>query len=122
MRPRLYGQNSTWAISNSSSPLSCTIIPGIHDSNYDKYGTGDLWVLVNHANEIDDGVNCTSGCSTSINIGPFVNGESTTNADIVVWYGAHCNRFDASNPLGLIGDHVLGPDIVLKAIDLISNK
>jgi len=50
-------------------------------------------VLVNHANEIDDGVNCTSGCSTSINIGPFVNGESTTNADIVVWYGAPANRF-----------------------------
>jgi hypothetical protein len=96
------------------SPLSCTIIPGLHDSNYDKYGTGDVWVLVNHSNEIDDGAACTSGCPTSINIGPYVNGESTTNADIVVWYGAHCNRFDASNPLGLIGDHVLGPDIVIK--------
>jgi len=31
--------------------------------------------------------------------------------------------FDASNPLGLIGDHVLGPDIVLKGYwILISNK
>lgn len=114
MQPRLYGPSQTWTISNSLSPLSCTLIPGPHDSNYDKYGTGDVWVLVNHANELDDGVNCTSGCSTSINIAPFVNGESTTNADVVVWYGAHCNRFDASNPLNLIGDHVLGPDIVLK--------
>lgn len=114
MQPRLYGSNQTWTISNSLSPLSCTLIPGPHDSNYDKYGTGDVWVVVNHPNELDDGVNCTSGCSTSINIAPFVNGESTTNADVVVWYGAHCNRFDASNPLNLIGDHVLGPDIVLK--------
>jgi hypothetical protein len=114
MRPRLFGQNQTWTITSSLSPLSCTIVPGPHDSNYDKYGTGDVWILANHSNEIDDGVNCTSGCSTSININPFVNGESTSNADIVVWYGAHCNRFDASNPLKLIGDHVLGPDIVLK--------
>lgn len=114
MQPRLYGPNQTWTISNSLSPLSCTLVPGLHDSNYDKYGTGDVWVVVNHSNELDDGVNCTSGCSTSINIAPFVNGETTTNADVVVWYGAHCNRFDASNPLNLIGDHVLGPDIVLK--------
>ena len=114
MRPRLYGQSQTWTMTSSSSQLSCTLIPGIHDSNYDKYGMGDVWVLANHASELDDGVNCTSGCTTSINIAPFVNGESTANADIVVWYGAHCNRFDASNPLQLIGDHVLGPDIVLK--------
>ena len=71
--------------------------------------------MVNHPGELDDGVNCTSGCSTSINIAPFVNGETTANADVVVWYGAHCNRFDASGPTPkLIGDHVLGPDIVLK--------
>lgn len=114
MRPRLYGQNQTWTVSNSLSLLSCIITPGIHDSNYDKYGTGDVWVLANHANELDDGVNCTSGCTTSISIAPYVNGESTSNSDVVVWYGAHCNRFDASNPLQLIGDHVLGPDIVLK--------
>ena len=114
MRPRLYGQSQTFTVSNSLSLLSATIIPGIHDSNYDKYGTGDLWVLANHANELDDGANCTSGCTTSIGIAPFVNGESTSNSDVVVWYGAHCNRFDASNPLQLIGDHVLGPDIVLK--------
>lgn len=115
MRPRLYGPDQTWTITGSTPGRSCTLIPGIHDSNYDKYGMGDVWVVVNHANELDDGVNCTSGCSTSINIGPFVNGESTLNADLVVWYGAHCNRFDASAPTpGLIGDHVLGPDIVLK--------
>lgn len=115
MRPRLYGQDQTWTITGSLPQLSATIIPGIHDSNYDKYGTGDVWVVVNHAGELDDGVNCTSGCSTSINIAPFVNGEPTTNADIVVWYGAHCNRFDASGPTPkLVGDHVLGPDIVLR--------
>lgn len=114
MRPRLYGQSQTWTMTSNSSGASCTLIPGIHDSNYDKYGTGDVWVLVNKAGEIDDGVNCVSGCTTSISIAPFVNGESTLSADLVVWYGAHCNRFDASNPLSLIGDHVLGPDIVLK--------
>lgn len=114
MMPRIYGQAQTWTITNSTSLQSCTIIPGLHDSNYDKYGAGDFWVLVKHPGQIDDGASCTSGCTTSINIGQFVDGENTANADIVVWYGAHCNRFDASNPLSLIGDHVLGPDIVLK--------
>ena len=33
MRPRLYGQDQTWTITNSLSPLSATIIPGIHDRN-----------------------------------------------------------------------------------------
>jgi hypothetical protein len=114
MRARKYGQSQTWTITSNSSAATCTLIPGIHDSNYDKYGKGDVWVLANQPNQLDDGVNCTSGCSTSINIDPFINGESVMNTDLVVWYGAHCNRFDASNPLKLIGDHVLGPDIVLK--------
>lgn len=115
MLPRLFGSDQTWTIQNSVGPASCTLIPGPNDSNYDKYGKGDVWVLVNKSNELDDGVNCTSGCATQINIDPFVNGESVMNADVVVWYGAHYNHHDGNNgPTKLIGDHVVGPDIVLK--------
>lgn len=126
MRPRLYGPDQTWTITSTASPTaSCTIIPGPNDSNYDKYGKGDFWILVNKDTagcgnpvncQYDDGVNCTTCLTSYIQIDPFVNGESTFNADIVVWYGAHFNHHDAASgaPGGLVGEHVVGPNIVLK--------
>jgi hypothetical protein len=125
MRPRLYGTNQTWTITTAASATaSCTIMPGPNDGNYDKYGKGDFWVLINKdvagcGNPVncqyDDGVNCTTCLTSYIQIDPFINGESTSNADVVVWYGTHYNHHDAGNgPTGLIGDHVVGPDIVLR--------
>lgn len=115
MRPRLFGSDQTWTVQNNANPASCTLIPGAHDSNYDKYGKGDVWILFNKPGELDDGVNCAQGCATQINLDPFVNGESVLNADLVIWYGAHFNHFDGSNSLSkLIGEHVVGPDIVLR--------
>ncbi len=123
MRPRLFGPAQTWTIQNSGSLASCTLIPGPRDGNYDKYGKGDVWVLLNKDSggcgtplncQLDDGT-CLNCSPTQINIDPFVNGESVMNADIVIWYGAHFNHHDgASGPETLIGDHVVGPDIVLR--------
>lgn len=116
MSPRLYGTNHTWLIANLNNPAgeSVLLVPGEGDGNYDKYSRGDLWFLVNKGTEIDDGINCTQGCNTTIQIDPFVNSENILGADIVVWYAGHFNHYDGTNGANLIGDHVVGPSIYLR--------
>ncbi|HWO02465.1 MAG TPA: hypothetical protein VNS63_24680 [Blastocatellia bacterium] len=110
MRPRIDRLNQTWTISNTVSGESVVLRPGPWDNNYDKYGKGDVWVLVNKSpNEFEDGVSCVgpTGCNTPINIAPFVNGEPTADSDIVVWYGAHFNHINGNVACGTSA----GPDI-----------
>ena len=118
MRPRIYGTNHTWLIENLDAPSgeSVLIVPGDHDNNFNKYGKGDLWFLVAKGNEIDDGINCTAGCDTTIQVDNFVNGENINGADIVVWYGGHFIHDDAepTSATSLFGEHVLGPNIFLR--------
>ncbi len=118
MSARIYGTNHTWLIENLSAPNgeSVLIVPGDHDSNFNKYGKGDLWFLAAKANEIDDGVNCTQGCDTTIQISNFVDGENINDADIVVWYGGHFSHDDAESSAvtNLFGEHVVGPNIFLR--------
>jgi hypothetical protein len=119
MRSRLFGTNESWLIENDFAPNgeSVLIVPGPNDSNFNKYGKGDLWIVANKGTEIDDGVNCTQGCNTQIQIEPFVNGESILNADIVVWYAGHFSHDDQNNSPNnptLFGEHVVGPDIFLR--------
>jgi hypothetical protein len=115
-RPRLYGPAQTWRIANMVSGESATIIPGYHDGNFDRYGRFDLALLAYRSTELDDGINCTQGCSTEASLSSFVNDESLDSTDLVVWYAAHFFHIDNdSSSVGrtLIGPHVLGPDIVL---------
>jgi hypothetical protein len=117
MRPRLFGTNQTWLLESNGATNgeAVLIVPGSHDSNFNKYAKGDLWFLVNKSNETDDGVNCTQGCDTRIQLEPFVNGESLNSADVVVWYGGHFNHDDAASAgTNLFGEHVVGPDIYLR--------
>jgi hypothetical protein len=107
MRPRVDRVHQTWTISNFVSGESVVLRPGPWDGNWDKYGKGDVWVLLNKPTEIDDGVSCTSCTGSFINIAPFVNGETTYRADIVVWYGAHFNHINGNVACGTSA----GPDI-----------
>jgi hypothetical protein len=109
---RLFGQDHTWTIQNSVTGESATIVPGPRDGNYNKYGRLDVALLRFNNGQIDDGVNCTQGCATEININPFINDESVMNEDVVVWYGVHFEHFDDLNTLS--GPHVFGPNIVLQ--------
>jgi hypothetical protein len=114
-RGRLNGTDRTWSIVNAVSGESALIIPGLRDSNFDKYGRYDLLFLRFNSNEFDDAVNCTSGCDTRANLDPFINGESIDSQDLVVWYGAHFTHADGLNSVtGLTGPHVQGPNLVLK--------
>jgi hypothetical protein len=119
MRPRLFGSSHNWLIQSTGAANgeSVLIVPSENDGNYNKYGKGDLWFLVNKSNEIDDGINCTSGCDTTIQLNSFMSGESLASADIVVWYGSHFFHDDAGNrpsSPNLFGEHVVGPDIFLR--------
>jgi hypothetical protein len=108
MRPRIDRVNQTFTISNKVSGESVVLRPGPWDGNFDKYGKGDLWVLVNKdPAERDDGVNCTTCATSTINLAQFVNGEGTSGADIVVWYGIHFNHINGNVACGTSG----GPDI-----------
>ncbi len=67
MFPRVFGTQHRFIIKNMSGFEHAIITPGPDDGNFDKYGKGDVWVLRSKfPSELDDGVNCTSGCDTRI--------------------------------------------------------
>ncbi len=84
----------------------------------DTYGAGDLWVTKFQGTagsplEIDD-----PNSGSAANLAPWINNESINNQDVVVWYGAHQYRTDASSLTNsdnrdniLRGIHVVGPDL-----------
>ncbi|MFL6276798.1 MAG: hypothetical protein ACJ74G_16550 [Blastocatellia bacterium] len=111
MVQRVQGEDQFFVVRNLISGESATIFPGPKDGNYDKYGKGDLWFLKYKSNEIDDG----NGVGTSINIAPFVSGESLNSTDVVVWYAGHWvhDHFDIP-PSDAEGPEILGPEIVLQ--------
>src|SRR5947208_3683183 len=78
------------------------------------YGRGDVWILRYHGNELDDGVNCTTGgfggCVTEANIDSFVNGEPISDHDVVIWYAGHVTHDVGAEPPGVFG-HICGPDL-----------
>lgn len=110
MRARVDRLNQTWTILNSVSGESVVLRPGPWDGNFDKYGKGDVWLLLSKSNEIDDGVSCTTCSASFINLVPFTNGESTFDTDVVVWYGAHFNHINGNVACGTAA----GPDIEVK--------
>ena len=107
-----------WRVENTSTGEAYDIIPGPDDgvataSSDWPYPRGDVWVLRYHGNEIDDGVDCTTGgpgCNTEAQLDGFVNGESVNNQDVVIWYAGHVTHDVATEPPGEFG-HIVGPDL-----------
>ena len=103
------------------------LAPGPNDRAPDPYSKGTAWVLTERPNEIDDyGVECSPespySC-TDIRIDEFVNGQSTADKDVVVWYRASFKHDDGDRaPPGLQstgdapdlagpGSHIVGPQL-----------
>jgi hypothetical protein len=67
---------------------------GARDGAADTYGRGDTWFLLYHSgttnltNEFDDGHNSTGPTNTEADLDQFVNNETLTNQDGVIWYHA----------------------------------
>lgn len=115
-RPRDYTRKRKWRVTNVASGSGYEIRPGAHDGVASQqtdwpYGRGDLWVLRYHGNEIDDGVNSTSGSGTEARIGQWINGEAVDGQDVVIWYAAHFTHDLAHDDPAQHG-HVVGPDLV----------
>jgi hypothetical protein len=99
-RPR---RSRRWQVRNSQTGDAYTLIPGADDGTADAFGRGDVWILRFHENEIDDGVRRLT-LPAEAQIDRFINGESTVNQDVVIWYGAHFTH-DVHEEIG----HVVGP-------------
>jgi hypothetical protein len=114
MRARL-GPEQFWVVRNSLSQASVIIRPGPKDGNYDKYGRGDLWLLLNRFPlEIDDSAQTGSG--TEARLDPMLNNENILNKDIVVWYASHYvhDHFDSPTHVHGDGPSLCGPNLILQ--------
>lgn len=116
MRARV-APDQYWVVRNSLSNASVIIRPGPKDGNYDKYGHGDLWLLLNKTPlEIDDSAQIGSG--TDARLDPMMNNENILNKDIVVWYAAHWihDHFDSPTQVHVHGDgpSLCGPDLIVQ--------
>ena len=114
-RPRDPARQRKWRVQNSSTGEAYDIIPGHEDGEAASFpdapfGRGDLWFLRYRSTEIDDGVVAT-GPPFEAGISNLLNGESITNQDVVVWYGAHFTHDVTHEPPGTFG-HIVGPDLV----------
>jgi hypothetical protein len=126
VRMRNVGTNRSILIQNSTGDEAYKLVPNISDGKADAFGVSDFWVLKYRpptgdpvTSEIDDGKAQGASPDPSINISPWVNGESLVNQDVVVWYGAHFTHDDAAGLLlnsdrsgqVITGSHVVGPDL-----------
>jgi Cu2+-containing amine oxidase len=90
------------------------LIPGANDSVADTFGRGDVWVLRFNDGQIDDGISAVpsqagaSQANAPADINRFVNGESTLNQDVVVWYAAHFTH-DVHEDEEEEVSHIVGP-------------
>lgn len=129
---RSYQLNRRFLIQNANGDEAYQITPNQTDGAVadsagaliDTFGAGDFWLLrfkgtADAPEEIDDPNPDSPDFFTAYRaaLDPWVNGESLTNQDVVVWYAAHVRRVDAASrgesvrPEVLQGKHIAGPDL-----------
>ncbi|GGT01138.1 hypothetical protein GCM10010156_68920 [Planobispora rosea] len=96
-----------WQVTDKSSGRGYRIVPGPHDNTTDPYGIADLWFLRRRASELYDG---NPHDDNRAMLGRFVNGESVSGTNVVVWYAGHF-RHDQNAPHPHQG-HIVGPDLI----------
>ena len=112
MRYRNFSRSRRWWIENSTTGDAYMLIPGPNDGVADAFARGDVWILRHRDSEIDDGISAAqseaglSQPNAPAEIGRFVNGESTYNQDIAIWYAAHFTH-DVHEEIG----HYVGPTL-----------
>lgn len=117
-RPRDPARKRKWRVENTATGEGYDIIPGPDDgvataSPDWPYPRGDVWILRYHGNELDDGVDCTTGgfgCVTEANLDGFVTGEPISDHDVVIWYAGHVTHDVGAEPPGIFG-HTCGPEL-----------
>ena len=118
-RLRNFSVNRSFLIQNSTSDEAYLLQPNLTDQTTDAYGGGDVWFLRYQAGaggepaELDD-----PNTSTAANLTPWLNNESLSNQDSVIWYAGHFLHSDNGASINpdrsgnvLSGEFVIGPDI-----------
>lgn len=124
---RLRHTQAGFMIQSVSGKEAYQITPGSNDGTVtnaqgiltDTFGAGDFWLMqfkgtAGAPSELDD-----PNSGSAANLAPWVNGESLSSQDVVVWYSAHQYRVDDASRAGgkaeganiINGRHVVGPDI-----------
>lgn len=89
-RSRDPDRSRSWRVRTVKSPHGYAIVPGPHDGTADAFGAGDVWVVVQHPEELDDGEGFTTDPARArAHIDGFVSGELVEREDVVLWYAAH---------------------------------
>ncbi len=113
-RHRDPARHRKWRVENTRTRSGYEIIPrpddGVALSGPDApFGRGDLWILRYHDNEIDDG-SVAIGPPYQAQLDQWVNGESVSDDDVVIWYAGHFSH-DVTEMHAADHGHILGPDL-----------
>lgn len=102
-----------WRIVDVESGRGYEITPGQQDGTAlnDFYSSGDIWTLKFNDNEFDD--HGTDQNSQTL-IDSFLNGETITQSDVVLWYGGHRIHSHDGFKANDLNNPLIGP--VLKPI------
>lgn len=113
-RPRDFARKRKWLVENAVSGEGYEIVPNANDGVASAqpdapFGRGDVWILHYRGSEIDDG-SVAIGPPYEADIDRWVNGEAISDADVVIWYGAHFTH-DVNHDGPAQPDHIVGPDL-----------
>jgi len=98
---------SAYRVSQIATGDAYVVYPGPHDGVADAgFGVGDVWVLQYHPTEDHDPA---PGLDNAAHIDQFVNGESTEDTDVVLWYAGHAYHDQHHDELAGEHGHVVGP-------------
>lgn len=87
-----------WRVRDVATGDSVLINPTPGEDAADAYGSGDVWVLANHGNELDDSATGPAPLPTMANLDAFLTSENVLDTDLVMWWSGHFLHNDA-NPL-----------------------
>jgi hypothetical protein len=86
-RLRASSNSRRWRVRDGQTGRAVEIQPGAHDSpGGDAFGGPDIWALLYHPNEADDGGSPGGPNGDAQHITAYVNGESIAGQDVVLWY------------------------------------
>jgi len=108
-RRMIHGPLSAWRVSNEKSGRGYTIYPGLRDGAAEPgFGVGDVWAVRYRQSEDKD----AGGTGDRAHLDPYVNDESITRTDVVLWYAAHGRHDQHEDDLHGLHGHVVGPKLV----------
>jgi hypothetical protein len=96
-RARSASYHRKWRVVDVPTKMGYEVIPGPNDGLVDLWGGSDIWALLYHGTEIDDGGPTSGPMGDAQHIDKYKNGEKINGQDVVMWYRASFRH--ASGPV-----------------------